>query len=121
MSNIEINEVKRKIQEEALDALEKNNYNGIVLLPTGVGKTWVLIEALKSDYLFNEIYLETNIKPEGKINEIISMAKHRGIKIESIDKKRLNNLTKSQEHQGVAASIDFELKKLEIFISMHYL
>lgn len=47
MSNIEINEVKRKIQEEALDALEKNNYNGIVLLPTGVGKTWVLIEALK--------------------------------------------------------------------------
>lgn len=43
-----INEERRKVQLEALEALKKNDYNGIVLLPTGVGKSWVLIEALKT-------------------------------------------------------------------------
>lgn len=42
-----INEERRKIQEEALSALEQNDYNGIIVLPTGVGKSWVMIEALK--------------------------------------------------------------------------
>jgi superfamily II DNA or RNA helicase len=42
-----INEERRKIQEEALNALRENHYNGIVLLPTGCGKSWVLIQALR--------------------------------------------------------------------------
>jgi superfamily II DNA or RNA helicase len=42
-----INEERRKIQLEALEALEKNNYNGLFLLPTGTGKSWVLIEAVR--------------------------------------------------------------------------
>lgn len=42
-----INEEKRKIQIEALEALEQNKYNGVFILPTGSGKSWVLIEALK--------------------------------------------------------------------------
>jgi superfamily II DNA or RNA helicase len=42
-----INEERMKIQLEALSALRKNKYSGIVLLPTGTGKSWVLIEALK--------------------------------------------------------------------------
>lgn len=42
-----INEERRKIQLEALDCLRKNDFNGIFLLPTGTGKSWVLIEALK--------------------------------------------------------------------------
>ena len=42
-----INEKRRVIQEEALSALECNDYNGIILLPTGTGKSWVMIESLK--------------------------------------------------------------------------
>lgn len=42
-----VNEVKRKIQLEAFNALKTNNFNGIFLLPTGTGKSWVLIECLK--------------------------------------------------------------------------
>jgi superfamily II DNA or RNA helicase len=45
-----INEEKRKIQEEAFNALEANNFNGIVILPTGTGKTLVLINCLKALY-----------------------------------------------------------------------
>jgi len=45
-----MNEEKRKIQLEALAALEKNNYNGIVLIPTGGGKSYVLIESLRRLY-----------------------------------------------------------------------
>lgn len=45
-----INEEKRKIQEEALEALKINNFNGIVILPTGTGKSFVLIESLRQLY-----------------------------------------------------------------------
>lgn len=45
-----LNEEKRIIQEEALEALKKNNYKGFVILPTGAGKSYVLIEALKRLY-----------------------------------------------------------------------
>jgi superfamily II DNA or RNA helicase len=45
-----INEERRKIQLEALQALEDNNYSGAVILPTGTGKSYVLIEALRRLY-----------------------------------------------------------------------
>lgn len=44
---MDINEKRREIQLEAVTALEKNNFNGIVLLPTGTGKSFVMIESLK--------------------------------------------------------------------------
>lgn len=43
----EVNEERRKIQLEAVEALEKHDFNGIVILPTGTGKSWVMIECLK--------------------------------------------------------------------------
>jgi superfamily II DNA or RNA helicase len=45
-----INEEKRKIQEEAITSLAEANYRGIVILPTGTGKSLVLIECLKRLY-----------------------------------------------------------------------
>jgi len=45
-----INEERRKLQLEALQALRDNNFKGIVILPTGTGKSFVLIEALKELY-----------------------------------------------------------------------
>lgn len=43
-----IDEEKRKVQLEALEALKQNDFNGTFILPTGTGKSWVLIESLKT-------------------------------------------------------------------------
>lgn len=43
-----INKEKEKIQNEAYTALEANNFNGAVILPTGTGKTLVLINCFKA-------------------------------------------------------------------------
>lgn len=40
-----MNEEKSKIQEDALTALRKHNFNGILLLPTGLGKGRILVKA----------------------------------------------------------------------------
>ena len=40
-----MNEAKDLIQKEAIDALRKNNFNGLVLLPTGLGKGRILVES----------------------------------------------------------------------------
>lgn len=50
-----VNEARRELQLEAIAALEKANYNGFVVLPTGSGKGWVLIECIK------------RLNPKGKI------------------------------------------------------
>lgn len=43
----EVNEARRKIQNEAVTSLKENNFNGIVMLPTGTGKSWVMIQCLQ--------------------------------------------------------------------------
>jgi superfamily II DNA or RNA helicase len=45
-----INEERRKLQEEAITAVLKSNGKAIVILPTGTGKTFVLIECFKRLY-----------------------------------------------------------------------
>src|ERR1700749_124384 len=45
-----INKEKEKIQEEAVNLLAKADYRGIVILPTGTGKTLVLINCLQALY-----------------------------------------------------------------------
>jgi superfamily II DNA or RNA helicase len=45
-----INEERRKLQLEALQALRDSSFRGIVILPTGTGKSFVLIEALRELY-----------------------------------------------------------------------
>lgn len=42
-----ISEIRQQILDEAYDSLKENNYNGIVILPTGTGKSSILIKALK--------------------------------------------------------------------------
>ncbi len=42
-----INKERLKIQNEVLDAFEKNRYKGFAIVPTGTGKALILIEILK--------------------------------------------------------------------------
>lgn len=60
-----INKERRFIQNEALNALHANNYNGIFILPTGTGKSWVLIECLKrlvEKYDYKKVWYLCNSK-----------------------------------------------------------
>lgn len=41
-----MNKEKSKIQQQGFQALQDNNFNGAIIMPTGVGKSWILIQAL---------------------------------------------------------------------------
>jgi superfamily II DNA or RNA helicase len=59
----EVSAEKDKIQQEAIAALEKSNFNGIFILPTGAGKSRVVIECLKKLqklYNYNNIWYLCN-------------------------------------------------------------
>lgn len=47
---IDRNKVRNEIQNKAVQELKKNNYNGTVVLPTGLGKTFVLFKAIQVMY-----------------------------------------------------------------------
>jgi superfamily II DNA or RNA helicase len=40
-----LNEAKDKIQKEAIDELRNNNFNGLVILPTGTGKGKIMVDS----------------------------------------------------------------------------
>lgn len=61
------NKLRKELQEEALTALKNNNYTGWSLTPTGSGKSWILIQALK------------DINPKGKIHYVCDSVLNRDI------------------------------------------
>lgn len=52
-----INEAKEKIQKEAFEALEANNFNGFLQIGTGLGKSKILVEVIKALRPINCLYL----------------------------------------------------------------
>lgn len=59
-----INEERLVIQNDALQKLEEVDYNGAVIMPTGTGKSFILIEALKRIYKegYSVLYCADNRK-----------------------------------------------------------
>lgn len=72
-----------------------------------------LIQALSSKHQVQSIYLEENIHRDDKVSSILDLANKSGTKIEYVNKGKLQFLTKSNEHQGVAALVDFQEYKLK--------
>jgi len=66
------------------------------------GKNPVL-EALRSTRDINKIWIAESVKKSG-INELISMAKERGIIVQFVPKKKIDQLS-SENHQGIVASV----------------
>lgn len=77
-----------------------------------VGRNPVL-ELLKTDKNIDKIYiLKGDLK--GSIKKIIGAAKDKGIIIQEVDKKRLDEYSDGQVHQGVAALVTgFEYSSIE--------
>lgn len=64
-----------------------------------------VIEALKSGREIDTLYLRHG-DTEGSIKKIIAMAKEKKIAIKTIDKKRLDEMSESDNHQGVIAIVN---------------
>ena len=63
-----------------------------------------VIELLKSDKVINKIMILKGER-QGSINEIIKLAKQRGLVISEVDKNKLDQLSETKHHQGVIAFI----------------
>lgn len=61
-------------------------------------------ELIKSDRTIEALYISKG-KMEGSINEIIKLAKNKGVVIKEVDKKKLDLLSSNNVHQGVVALI----------------
>ncbi|NLW21791.1 MAG: 23S rRNA (guanosine(2251)-2'-O)-methyltransferase RlmB [Tissierellia bacterium] len=84
-----------------------------------VGRNPVL-EVLRSNREIEKIFIQKG-ELKGSINKIIGIAKDRGIVIQEVDRRKLDQISKGSNHQGVAAlvspykyfSVDDILEKAE--------
>ncbi len=71
-------------------------------------------EALNSNHNLKSLFVESNIREDAKISEILSLAQKRQLKIFYKTQKELTAICNGQnEHQGVAIELDFNYKDLK--------
>lgn len=61
-----------------------------------------VIEALRSNRAINKILVAKGDR-EGSINQIIAVAKEKGVVVQEVDKAKLDRMSESHRHQGVIA------------------
>ncbi|MGI6778123.1 MAG: 23S rRNA (guanosine(2251)-2'-O)-methyltransferase RlmB [Acetivibrionales bacterium] len=61
-----------------------------------------VLEALKSDRSINKILIAKGYR-EGSINQIIALAKEKGVVVQEVEKTKLDNMSEGLRHQGVIA------------------
>jgi len=72
-----------------------------------------VIEALKSEHPINKILIDTGDK-KGSVVKIIGMAKDKGIIVKYVDRRKLDEISGTRNHQGVIAEIAaYETVELE--------
>lgn len=72
-----------------------------------------VIEALKSEHPINKILIDSGDK-KGSVVKIIGMAKDKGVMVKYVDRKKLDELSATRNHQGVIAEIAaYETVELE--------
>ncbi len=77
-----------------------------------VGKNPVL-EALRSGHAINKIWIGEGVQ-KGQVNQIVNLAKEKGVQFQFVPKKKLESLVDTDNHQGVVASIAaYEYAELE--------
>jgi len=63
-----------------------------------------VIEALRAERTINKILIARGGR-EGSINQIIALAKEKGVVVQEVDRSRLDNLSETRAHQGVIAFV----------------
>ena len=73
----------------------------------------VCLEALKAKHKARRLYYDFKSEKDKTVSEIISLAKKQNVRVEKVDSRRLNELTK-QLHQGVVLEVeDYKYYTLE--------
>lgn len=91
---------KKLMQKDQTKRHEQNSFKG--------GNTDILegrnpvLEALKSERSINKILVAKGDR-EGSINQIIALAKDKGVVVQEVDKVKIDSLSESHGHQGVIA------------------
>ena len=102
----------------------KNKYNDVSKMPADgaviYGKNSI-IEALETgNREFNKILIADNSRADIKIEHIKELAKLSGIVYQFVNREKLNQITQTTNHQGVAALLSpVKYKELEDFIEEH--
>lgn len=68
----------------------------------------VVLEALRAGRDLNEILLDRGVKVDGKIQEILDLARHQGIEIRHVPRKELDKLSQTGVHQRIIARGEVE-------------
>ncbi len=71
-----------------------------------------VLEALKSDFEIKEIYFQEHINNDEKISQMMKLIRKKDIKTKFTSLKELRKITKTDEHQGVVAIVQFHDWKL---------
>jgi len=89
---------KEQVAEESLNQIEGRN---------------PVIEALKSEHPINKILIDSGDK-KGSVVKIVGMAKDKGVMVKYVDRKKLDEISATRNHQGVIAEIAaYETVELE--------
>ncbi len=72
-----------------------------------------VIEALKSEHPINKILIDSGDK-KGSVVKIVGMAKEKGVLVKYVDRKKLDEISGTRNHQGVIAEVAaYETVELE--------
>lgn len=67
------------------------------------GKNPVL-EALRSEREINKIWIAEGVKKTG-VNELLDLARERGVLVQFVPKKKVDQLANNSSHQGIVAGV----------------
>lgn len=71
------------------------------------GKNTVL-EALKSEFKSEELFVDNTSDKSNKIPDIIAIAKTKNVKLTFVNSKQLSKIAGTEDHQSVALKIDYK-------------
>lgn len=76
-----------------------------------------VLEALKSDFRSNGLYLQDGISHDDKLSEILEYAKSQKINIINLNSRELANKLDTTDSQGVGLDINFQTQNLKQILS----
>lgn len=106
---------KREFKDSKEDRYRKND--NLVESEEFIEGRNPVLEALKSERTIEKLYISKG-EVEGSIKVIISKAREKGIVLQEMDKKGLDNLSVTKSHQGVIAKVSpFNYSEVEDILS----
>ncbi|MHA1616960.1 MAG: DEAD/DEAH box helicase [Candidatus Njordarchaeales archaeon] len=114
----------RKYQQEILQQLKENNYRGVIVLPTGSGKTFLAIATIRELYMKTLIVVPTIDLMKQWKNRIRELLGFSGVGLYGGGQKSIQEITiatynSARKYEFLRRSIDFF--GLVIFDEVHHL